>query len=65
VEYAPVDFDRGMGMDRTVDGVFDGWSGRVRQGPGECDKVWMRADVRKLRKEVGLWGKWWGMEGNG
>jgi len=51
-------------MDRTVDGVFDGWSGGVHQGPGECDEVRMCADVRKLRKGVGLWGKWKGMEGN-
>jgi len=48
-------------MDRTVDGVFDGWSGRVRQGLGECDEVWMCADLRKLRKEAGLHGKWRGM----
>ena len=65
MRYAPVDFDRGTGMDRTVDGVFGRWSGRVRQGPGECDEVRMSADARKLRKEVGLWGKWKGMEGNG
>jgi len=25
----------------------------------------MRADLRKLRKEAGLHGKWRGMEGNG
>ena len=48
-------------MDRTVDGVFDEWSGGVRQGPSECDEVRMRADVRKLRKEAGLPGKWRGM----
>jgi len=52
-------------MDRTVDGVFNKWSRGVRQGPGECDEVRMHADIRKLRKEVGLWGKWQGMEGNG
>ena len=34
-----VDFDRGTGMDRTVDGGFDEWSGGVRQGLGECDEV--------------------------
>ena len=48
-----------------VDGVFDGWSGEVRQDTDECDEVRMRADVRKLRKEAGLQGKWRGMEGDG
>ena len=52
-------------MDRTVDGVFDEWSGGVRQVLGECDEVRMRADLRKLRKEAGLHGKWRGIEGNG
>ena len=52
-------------MDRTMDEEFNEQSGRVRQVPGECDEVRMRVDVRKLRKEVGLWGKWQGMEGNG
>jgi len=65
VIYAPVDFDRGMGMDRMVDGVFDEWSGGVHQGPGECNEVRVHADIWKLWKEVGLWGKWKGMEGNG
>ena len=65
MKYAPVDFDRGTGMDRTMDEEFNEQSGRVRQVPGECDEVRMRVDVRKLRKEVGLWGKWQGMEGNG
>jgi len=48
-------------MDRTVDGVFDEWSGGVRQDPGGCDEVRMRADARKLWKEAGLHGKWRGM----
>jgi len=65
VKYAPVDFNRGTGMDRTMDGVFDEWSRGVRQDLGECDKVQMRADLQKLQKEVGLWGKWKGMEGKG
>ena len=52
-------------MDRMADIVFDGWSGRVRQGPSECDEVRMSVDAQKLRKEVRLWGKWKGMEGNG
>ena len=48
----------------TMDGVFDEWSGGVRQGPGECDEVRRDADVWKLRKEAGLqgkWGEWKGM----
>ena len=52
-------------MDGTVDGVFDEWSEGVRQGPGACDEVRRDADARKLRKEVGLHGKWREMEGNG
>ena len=52
-------------MDRTVDGVFDEWSEGVRQSPGACDEVRRDADGRKPRKEVGLHGKWKGMEGNG
>ena len=64
-EYAPVDFDIGTGMDRTVDGVFNEWSGGVRRGPGASDEVRRDAVARKLRKEAGLQGKWREMEGNG
>jgi len=52
-------------MDRTVDGVFDKWSGGVRRGLGACDEVRRDVDVRKLQKEAGLQGKWREMEGNG
>jgi len=55
----------GQGMDRTMDEVFDKWSGGVCQDPGECDKVRRYVDIQKLQKEVGLWGKWRGKEGNG
>ena len=41
-------------MDRTVDGVFDEWSGGVRQGPGECNEVRRYEDAQRLRKEAGL-----------
>ena len=61
MKYAPVDFDRGTGMDRTMDEEFNERSGRVRQVPGECDAVRRDADVRKLRKEARLQGKWRGM----
>ena len=58
----------GQGMDRTMDEVLDEWEEwfiRVHQGLGECDEVQRYADIQKLRKEVGLWGKWKGKEGNG
>ena len=65
MKYAPVDFDNGTGMDRTMDKEFDEWSRGVHQDPGECDEVRRYVDVQKDQKEVGLWGEWRAMEGNG
>jgi len=52
-------------MDGMVEGAFGEWSREVRQDMGECDEVRRDADIRKLRKEARLQGKWKGMKGNG
>ena len=47
-------------MDRTVDGVFDEWSGGVRRSPKGCGRTETSERGRTTREMEGNGGEWLG-----